>query len=644
MGHNAQIRGYGLRRLTPAEQRADEHKFVGYLAIATALVALIPTVVALVSGVIGSRYIGMSYNTDDHMVYAAWMRQAMDGHLLFDNRFTTDAQPGLTVHVLFLVMGWVAKLLSIPITMTLFRVGASVGFVYLLASILRRTSANTYQFKLGLSLTVLSGGLGFLLWHDFGQSIVLPAPDALKSFMLDRLPVDVWQPEGFVFPSFLTNALFMVSLCLILGIFRCVLRVKDDPKQMWIGAGLSALLMNIHSYDMLLVSLVLIAFVAALAQKKQLTKQWILRAVAIGCGAIIPAIWFLYVLKSDAVFQARAATETFTPNFRQILLAYLPLICLALGGLVVKAHNNKTESAKLMYIGIGIYAALILVLTVAAGSHTTGYFFEAPVWVILFAVTIVCSYLVADENPTVSLITAWALVSLIAPYFPGLFQRKLMMGASIPWSILAGYGLNWLLRKQERTGRNLATTLVLLVLGGTSLRWLLREVVVYTPSNVSNTTRHPVFLSTEMQRILKSLDAEPGKRVLLALPGAANPKLDEQNNPVPDRFDTPILPDLAPIITGYTGTYSYAGHWSETPEYGKKCGDMYRFFLLRPFGSIKKVMSDEERAEFIAKTGATHALVPNADTVNLPLVDPTKLGTVLLNGGHFSLVRLNASK
>src|SRR5665213_3528558 len=99
-----------MHELTASERRANERKFVWRLALVAVFLAVAPAILAVLTAPAGSSYVGYQYNTDDHMVYAAWMRQAMDGHFFFDNRFTTQAQPGLTVHVYFFLLGLIAKL------------------------------------------------------------------------------------------------------------------------------------------------------------------------------------------------------------------------------------------------------------------------------------------------------------------------------------------------------------------------------------------------------------------------------------------------------------------------------------------------------------------------------------------------------
>jgi len=407
-------------RLTATETDVKDRRFVWSLAIAAALLAILPAVFAFFTTPAGSTYAGYQYNTDDHMVYAAWMRQAMDGRFFFDNRFTIDSQPGLTVHLYFFLLGLLAKKTGIVLATTLARVGFSVLFVFLAHRLIRRLEWEAGVSKLALALTVVGGGLGFLVWHNFGQEIVKPSP--LSGIMMGRLPTDVWQPEAFVFPSMLTNSLFMVSLCLILLALEAFLAVRESPKAIITGALAMGVLMNVHSYDVLLIGLVLVAFVASAVVLKQMTDGWLGRAVLISCGCLPAAVWFVHVLRNDPVFQSRAATETFAPNFRQVAFGYALLMVLAFYGAIRRASDGNDRKRRLA--GIGLAITLFVVLFVLAANHTGGYFLAATGFAVAFVVAVASVALASDPNPTWNLLFSWAVVGTVAIYFPGTFSAK----------------------------------------------------------------------------------------------------------------------------------------------------------------------------------------------------------------------------
>lgn len=627
-----------------AQRRKKKERRVRLLAILLAgVLAILPELYGLLAASSGRAYLGFQTNTDDHMVYAAWIRQAMDGHFLMDNRFTTDVQPGLTVHLYFFGLGLLAKLVGVLLAATIGRVIFSMLFAYLAFDLIKRLANWLYVEQLALTFVFIGGGMGFLVWHNFGQAIVRSDGGPIGSLLNGKLPVDVWQPEGFVLPSIITNGLFMVSLCLILFVFRCLLKAQESWKPVPWGALALMVLMNIHSYDVLLVALVMVGFLGISIYQKSFSPQWAVRALCIALGAVPAALWFVHVLKSDPVFQARAATPTYAANFRQVLFGYLPMVALGLMGMLATSKENETVSRR-RYGGVGLITALLLVLFVLAGdAPANGYFLSPVTWGLVFALAVAGVVLVSNEDPVFGLLVSWAVIGMIAMYFPALFQRKLAMGLSIPWAILSSLGLAHMMRKQERPIRNLATVLVILLLGGSSLRWLFRETD-YIRSDVSSTTRHPVFLTENQRQILDYLNKQPGRVVVLAVPGSASQAIDSQTKqPIPDEFLAPAMPDLSPIVSGLTGAYTYAGHWSETPDYAKRCSEIYRFFLVSPVGPLKNPMTAGERSGFIRKTGATYAIVPTQEAYpSMPWIQPSALGKIVVPGLQFQLVELKS--
>lgn len=615
--------------LEKERRAASEVKFVRILALIASGLVLFVTLVNWGKAEPGSSYLGMQYNVDDHMVYAAWMRQAMDGRLLFDNRFTIDPQPGLTINLYFLLLGWLAKIVGIPLAMATARVGFTAAFVFLLYRLVRRICPDVYTTKLAMSLAVFGGGMGFLVWQTFGNAIDKPISPILSRLMLGRLPTDVWQPEGYVFPSALTNGLFMVSLCLIVVVLLSFLTAKEDWRSVPHGMVAMFLLMNIHSYDVLLIAFVMAGLLVMSIVRRQLTGSWLARSLVIASGAVPPALWFLYVLERDPVFQARAATPTYTANFRQVVFGYFLLLIFGLIALVARADGDQQPRNVRHILGFGLIAALTIGLFVLARSHVgDAYFLPMVGWGAAMLALLAGLALVAGESPGWNLAASWATIGLLAPYFPALFQRKLSMGLAIPWAVLAALAVGTLTRRLDRSTRNLVLVLSIVIVSATSLRWMTREFLLAS-QNVSNTTTHPVFLSTDAAEIMRRLNSlSGGRKVVLSMPGVSLP---EPN--VPDFFRSPYMPDLNPIVSGLTGSYTYAGHWSETPDYLARRAEETRFFLSGT--------SEQERRAFIQKTGAAYIIAPVPQAFPaLQLEDLSGLGDVAYDGQQFRLVKL----
>ncbi len=610
-----------------------ERRFRILLAIGCAFASVLPNLYALIATPHGATYLGVQYNTDDHMVYAAWVNQAMHGHWLFDNRFTTDPQPGLTVHLYFLAVGWLAKVVGIQGASALARCVLTGCLVWTLSGFVARVArGNGFVQRVGPVLAVFGAGAGFLTWHVFGTEIVRPGMGWAKVLSGGRLPTDVWQPEGFAFPSMLTSGLFVAALCLMLVTFQCVLDARESWRPVLPGALAFGALMNIHSYDTLLVAMVLVGFLAMAWARGLATGVWVGRALVIGAGALPAALWFLKVLREDPVFQARAATPTLSPDFRAVLLGYLGLIAFALLGLELGRREGGPD-ARRMGVGLAILSGLLVAGYALASTHTEGYWMGPAAWVGVFALCIAALVCLSGDDPTWNLVAAWAVLGTAALYFPALFERKLAMGLGIPWAILAALGLAPLLGRTEVGKRQVAGTIAVLGLCASSVGWLARQFA-FIRNDVSNTTVHSVYIPDDVEKSIEALRAEGPRRIVaLAMPGVPLPRSDAAGDTLPDTFDSPYLADFNPVLSGLAGAYTYAGHWSETPDYEKRRAALTRFFL--------GATTDAERRRFAGEVGATHILAPIPEAFPmLPLADVSGMGKVVVDGTRFRLVRL----
>lgn len=596
-------------------------RFVWILAFLVALLSVTPYVYALIHTPPGTRYLGFEYNTDDHMVYAAWMRQAMEGRFFFDNRFAIERQPSLTIHVYFWLLGILAKLTGIGAAAAIARALFAFIFVHLLARFIRLVTPSERVLKLGLVFCCFGAGIGFLAWQTLGQDFYRDSANPLKGILLGHLPNDVWQPEAYVFPSLLTNSLFSVSLCLILAILICVLQARDSWKPVIPGAIGFLLLMNIHSYDVLLLAFVLLGLLVASIVAKRLTWSWLVRVVVIGLGAVPSALWFLYVLRSDPVFQSRAATLTYTENFRSILAgSILVLVFAAIGAAVWLTTRPRELRVK---AGLLLFLILVAGMSFGASSQSQGYWLGYAAWALLYLAMLTTTGLLARGNDATNLVLSWASIGLVAPYFPGLFQRKLMMGFSVPWAILAAVALVFAIQQVKANERRLLAIFSVVLLGATSICWFGRAFEMIN-ANVSNTTLQPVYLSADEQKVIEYLNEHRTARdVLLAMPGIPSSVTS---------LEPPVFPDLAPILSGLTGVYTFAGHWSETPEYAHKRSLAASFFLRMPFG---------ERFNFTRAAQIDYILAPvDLKVGNRGLEDVRDMGSVVVDTPTMRLIKV----
>src|SRR4026208_497491 len=130
----------------PASETDASHgwRFAIIAAAVCAFVSFLPYIYGLLLQPVDKMYLGYEYNTDDHMVYSAWMRQAQDGQFFFDNRFAVEEQPKLTVHVYFFLLGLVSKITGLSLAAALAKSIFSGLFVILLYHLLFRLTSNNF--------------------------------------------------------------------------------------------------------------------------------------------------------------------------------------------------------------------------------------------------------------------------------------------------------------------------------------------------------------------------------------------------------------------------------------------------------------------------------------------------------------------
>jgi arabinosyltransferase C len=550
----------------------------------------------------GSLYLGVHSNYDDHAVYASWAMQAKEGRFFFENRFTTDDQPGRTIHLYFLAVGWLAKAVGIPLAMHFFRV--IFGFLALLTlfKFIGRVVEDETKRPFAFALSIVCAGIGFLFWRKYG---------------FDG-PIDVWQPEVFTFPMLMQNGLFCAALFLILSVCNCILEARTSWRPVLPGALAVLVLTNIHTYDTLMVGLVSAGFLSAALASRLVTAAWIGRSLVIALGAVPAVVWFIYVRGIDPVFAARADTVTISAPIWMMLAGLFPVLILS--GIGLARGGNKWA-----VVGAAALFCLIGALQYSQDYRMDAIWASPPLWALFFALSLALCWFYKPKSTAYGLLFAWCLVGVIAVYYPGLFQRKLAMALAIPFAASAAVGL-----LSFEFSRKWATAAIAF-LGLSSALWLARETQMAT-NNISNTTMQRVYWSADVKQVLGyfAKEAKPVDAVI-AMPGIA----------VPDDFEKPrsymiAIPDLNPVLTGWGGVKTYVGHWSETPDFlARRQRVMHDIFSPNATRESVFAAMREAKANYIlapVSDIAAQAGVPRRDFY-------TELGEVVYEGDEFVLVR-----
>ncbi|MDO8587243.1 MAG: hypothetical protein Q7T82_09405 [Armatimonadota bacterium] len=382
-----------------------------------------------------SRFTGLTYNIDDACVYLSWIRQAADGHFFIRNQFAIESQGNLQFNILFLALGWIARLPHIPL-IGVFHLARLVFGALLLFAIYRFSGffLEKQEHRLAvLIVAAFSSGVGWLFGGGTDRS----------------LPVDMWQPEAITFLSLYLNPLFLCAQILMVASLAYLLRARETgmARHALAAGAFLLLLANIHTYDVLTVGVVWIAYlIASSAAEMRLN----LKTILLSCLAALiaaPALlyqWRLY--NAEEVFRLRVQTETLSPAIWSYLAGYGIVLLLAAAALpaIIKRRDRSL------------------------------------------------------------LLAVWAVVGFLLPYAPLMQQRKLVMGLHIPLAMLAVYTLISLSRR-ARLPLVWAAILLALIAIPSNILFMWRDAK-WLAQNETATRMHRPFLDNSEVSALKWLD------------------------------------------------------------------------------------------------------------------------------------------
>ncbi len=390
---------------------------------------------------LGRTYFWINHNIDDNCVYLAWIRQAMEGHFFFENRFTSDPQPRLSANLFFWTLGTLARITHLPVLLLfhLARMGLGVVWLWTFWLLLKRLLPEGARLP-ALWLACVSSGLGWLFWKDEGGGA----------------PIDVWQPEAFTFLSLYLNPLFVVGTLLMTACMYDLWRTWQQREWKYaVRAGVWALLVgNIHSYDVVQVAVAWLAFLVtvAIAERRIDRQIWLMSLTAALIG--LPSVAYQYWLyRIDPVFRHRADVPTEAPPEWQVLFGYLPLAMLAVMTVVLRKREGK--------------------------QHRHPFIFLAT-----WAVIGVCLQYLPRILGTLGL------------DLPMKFERKMVMGAHLPLCALAGWGLWLAVRHLHPRRAVLIMAMVIALTTPSNIRWLIRDAQNLI-RNMANTGMHRTYMEPE---------------------------------------------------------------------------------------------------------------------------------------------------
>jgi hypothetical protein len=480
----------------------------------------------------------LGYNLDDSCVYLSWMRQVADGSLFQRNLFTIEPQVGRQFNVLFLALGLVARFTGAPLLLVYHgaRIVAGLAFLHALWWLLGMVAPKLPARKVCFLTVLVSAGVGWLpgQWRASGINS----------------PADVWQPEAITWLCLYLSPLFLVSLLLMVGVLGWLLRAAEtgSRKAALLAGGCGLLLGNIHTYDVITLIVVWVAWlvVVAIRRRSLAARAWLLSLGAAALTGVSSAHMF-WLVRTEAVFAKRVAVATMSPSPMLYVLGYGLLLPLALGALYVALRRPSDDRPA------------------APGA-------------------------LSAKTAALFLIT-WAAANLVAAYLPVPFQRKMLMGAHIPIGCLAGLCLAALAQHIPSRGRVWAIAAVLALLSATNVRFMLRDTGNFSQNLGQSRIHRPYMHSGEVSALLWLREHTRAGEAVQPLPWVTVSAHGKA------AFVDTTAACFAP---GLTGRPVHAGHWGETPDFGTAMGRWVRFQMPGT--------PDTERRDLLRRSGVRYLL------------------------------------
>jgi len=326
-----------------------EWKFVGLISLIIIIITFLPNLVGIFAAPGDTIFWGLqTTNSRDTPVYYSWIEQVKDGHLLFKNLYTSEAEPRFIFDPFWLGVGLFAKMFSLSgfaayQLARVFLIPVFLAVAYIFISYFLK---ETKKRKVCFILLLFSSGISGLLWPlvEIGASNFWPPP------------MDLWSSESSTFYTLYHSPHFIASLFCTILIFLLTLRSFEKKSYLLsFLAGLIALFLFLfHPYHVPTIFGVIGLYIIIQSIKKSsirwdLVKHYII-LIAVSSPAILYHLWALNTFWTRQQFALQNNLPT--PPFYNFLLSYGFLFIFGILGffvLLLKKEKSDKESFLLVW-------------------------------------------------------------------------------------------------------------------------------------------------------------------------------------------------------------------------------------------------------------------------------------------------------
>jgi len=360
-------------------QKKINWQMVCVVSFVLILVTCIPYAYGYFSRPDGHTYSGIDFLTPgDTNTYLSMIEQVKQGHWSFVNLYTSEEHPRVYVHLLWLLIGLMAKIFSLSplVAFHVARILLIFAFVYVIVRILHYLfGGDNRKIILALLLICFASGVGI-----FVDGFLHNPPESIQH------PVDTWVPEAIPFLSMMHSPHYIASTALLLFSLYWIMRAFLERRYRFATyAGMCAALL-IATHPFYVPTLYAVAGVWALyvfvKNMRQNYQVGILYLIYFAISAPV-MVYFLWLNNISIVFhQWSAANDLASPSPWMYVFGFGLVIPFAIYG----AYRSWLDT-KLRFV---IY---------------------------------------------------WVLVNIVLLYTPFTFQRRLVEGLFVPLAILATVGI-----------------------------------------------------------------------------------------------------------------------------------------------------------------------------------------------------------
>lgn len=301
----------------------------------------------------GLTYLGRRViNSQDTYTYVAFIEQAKQGRILFENLYTTEPQTESLIRPSYYLLGRVASALDISSIAAyhLGRIIFSVAFCFVLYLFLGIFFKTYKRRLLAYTIIIATTGLGFLVGSLWSQVS------------------DAWIPESNTFLSLQEAPHFILSQMLMLLTFLFILKgwslagVNNKAKRRIIYFILSFvslfLLTFEHPYDLLLCTGAILLSVIYIGLFQKINKRvFVISALGISAVCLLGLLYQYTETLRNPILNNWAA-QSKSPNPIDYILGYGVLIPFAVIGL--ERYLNKPKFSQILIVSwVGVTSILL---------------------------------------------------------------------------------------------------------------------------------------------------------------------------------------------------------------------------------------------------------------------------------------------